>query len=65
MEKKKNTGKLVLSVLLLAAAVILLSPMLRGFLPENIGAGINTFIEDHFTKTPLRGSLSLRSVLLC
>lgn len=55
MEKKKNTGKPVLSVLLLAAAVILSNPMLRGFLPENIGAGINTFIEDHFTKNAFVG----------
>ena len=48
--EKKNIGKIIISILLIAVAVVVFSPSLQGFLPENIKTGINAFIDEHFAE---------------
>ena len=52
---KKNIGKIIISILLIAVAVVVFSPSLQGFLPENIKTGINAFIDEHFAENALAG----------
>ena len=51
--EKKNIGKIIISILLIAVAVVVFSPSLQGFLPENIKTGINTFIDERFAENAL------------
>ena len=51
--KKNNIGKIIISILLIAVAVIIFNPSLQGFLPENIRTGIDAFIEDHFAENAI------------
>lgn len=53
--EKKNIGKIIISVILAAVAVIIFTPSLQGFLPENIRVGINEFIGEHFAENALAG----------
>ena len=53
--KKNNTGKIIVSILLIVAAAVVFSPSLQGFLPENIKTGINAFIDEHFAENALAG----------
>ena len=53
--EKKNIGKIIISILLIAVAVVVFSPSLQGFLPENIKTGINAFIDEHFAENALAG----------
>ena len=51
--EKKNIGKIIISVILAAAAVIIFTPALQGFLPENIKTEINAFIGEHFAENAI------------
>ena len=51
--KKNNIGKIIISILLIAVAVIIFNPSLQGFLPENIRTGIDAFIEGHFAENAI------------
>lgn len=53
--RKNNIKKIIVSILFIAVAVVIFTPALQGFLPENIKTGINTFIEDHFAENALAG----------
>ena len=53
--KKTNVGKIIISLILIAVAVVVFSPSLQGFLPENIKTGINAFIDEHFAENALAG----------
>lgn len=53
MEKKNNIGKIIISVLLIAVAVVIFNPALQSFLPENITSGINEFIKAHFAENAI------------
>ena len=53
--EKKNIGKIIISVLLIAVAVVAFTPALQSFLPENIRTGVNGFIESHFSETAFAG----------
>ena len=53
--EKKNIGKIIISVLLIAVAVVAFNPALQSFLPENIRTGVNGFIESHFSETAFAG----------
>ena len=53
--EKKNIGKIIILILLIAVAVVIFSPSLQGFLPENIKTGINAFIDEHFAENALAG----------
>lgn len=53
--KKTNVGKIIISLILVAVAVVVFNPAFHGFLPENISTGINTFIEEHFAENALAG----------
>lgn len=56
MENNKNgKGKLIISVMLLAAASFIFVPALRSVLPENIGTPINNFIAAHFSENAIAG----------
>lgn len=51
--EKKNIGKIIISVILAAAAVIIFTPALQGFLPENIKTEINAFTGEHFAENAI------------
>ena len=51
--EKKNIGKIIISVILAAAAVIIFTPALQGFLPENIKTEINAFTGEHFAESAI------------
>ena len=53
--KKTNVVKIIISLILVAVAVVVFNPAFHGFLPENISTGINTFIEEHFAENALAG----------
>ena len=53
--EKKNIAKIIISVLLIAVAVVAFNPALQSFLPENIRTGVNGFIESHFSETAFAG----------
>lgn len=55
MEKKNNIGKIIISVLLVAVAIVVFNPALQSFLPENIRSGISGFIGEHFSENMLAG----------
>ena len=53
--EKKNIGKIIISFILAAVAVVIFTPSLQGFLPENIKTEINAFISEHFAENALAG----------
>ncbi|MBQ1948812.1 MAG: hypothetical protein II367_01485, partial [Treponema sp.] len=53
--EKKNIGKIIISFILAAVAVVIFTPSLQRFLPENIKTEINAFISEHFAENALAG----------